>query len=114
MGQRSEKAMKDTRGEVEKLLAAAKADFASRLDDKVRELQDLASRGAWTEARRAAHKLRGSAATYGFAKIGAVAAAMEDVLIEAALVPDEAAKTRFAAALAEARVESEHATGGAP
>jgi HPt (histidine-containing phosphotransfer) domain-containing protein len=105
--------MTEARDEIETLLAAARADFASRLDDKVRELQDLASRGAWAEARRAAHKLRGSAATYGFAKIGVAAATMEDILIDAATSPNDEAKTRFASALAEARTESERARVGA-
>lgn len=106
--------MTGARGEFETLLAAARADFASRLGDKVRELQDLFDRGAWSEARRAAHKLRGSAATYGFAKIGAAAAAMEDILIAAQLAPDEEARSRFALALATARSGAESAQRGDP
>jgi HPt (histidine-containing phosphotransfer) domain-containing protein len=106
--------MTEARGELEKLLAAARADFASRLVDKVCELEDLASRGAWAEARRAAHKLRGSAATYGFAKIGAAAATMEEILIDASISPNGEARTRFASALAEARVEAEQARVGSP
>jgi HPt (histidine-containing phosphotransfer) domain-containing protein len=107
--------MTGARDELEKLLAAARADFASRLDDKVRELHDLASRGAWAEARRAAHKLRGSAATYGFPKVGAAAATMEEILIDASTPPTDEAQTRFASALAEARIESERARGvGSP
>ncbi len=101
--------MTEVRDELEILLAAARADFASRLEDKVRELQELSDRGAWMEARRAAHKLRGSAGTYGFAKIGAAAAVMEDVLIEAEASPDEDARNRFAVALATARTASEAA-----
>jgi HPt (histidine-containing phosphotransfer) domain-containing protein len=104
----------EARDELEKLLAAARADFASRLADKVSELRDLASRGAWSEARRAAHKLRGSAATYGFAKIGAAAATMEDILIDASTSPNDDAKARFATALAEARIESERVRVGSP
>jgi HPt (histidine-containing phosphotransfer) domain-containing protein len=106
--------MTEARDELEKLLAAARADFASRLGDKMRELHDLASRGVWAEARRAAHKLRGSAATYGFAKVGAAAATMEEILIGASMAPNDEAKTRFASALAEARVEAERARVGSP
>ncbi len=106
--------MTGARDEFETLLAAARADFASRLGDKVRELQDLFDRGAWAEARRAAHKLRGSAATYGFAKIGAAAAAMEDILIAAQPSPDDDARNRFASALATARAGAESAERGDP
>jgi HPt (histidine-containing phosphotransfer) domain-containing protein len=101
--------MRDARDEFETLLAAARAEFASRLEEKMRELQELSDRGAWTEVRRAAHKLRGSAGTYGFPKIGAAAAVIEELLIEAEASPDEDARNRFAAALATARIASEAA-----
>ncbi len=101
--------MRDARDEFETLLAAARAEFASRLEEKMRELQELSDRGAWTEVRRAAHKLRGSAGTYGFPKIGEAAAVIEELLIEAEPSPDEDAKNRFAVALATARTASEAA-----
>jgi HPt (histidine-containing phosphotransfer) domain-containing protein len=106
--------MTEARDELKTLLAAAREEFALRLEDKVRELQELSDRGAWIEARRAAHKLRGSAGTYGFAKISAAAAVMEEVLIEAEPSPDEDARNRFAAALATARLELEAATREGP
>ncbi len=99
--------MTDVSAELEALLAAAKADFASRIDDKLRELHELSKREAWAEARRAAHKLRGSAATYGFPKIGAAAGAMEDVLVEAGPAPSDDVRKAFASALAAAQSEPE-------
>jgi HPt (histidine-containing phosphotransfer) domain-containing protein len=96
--------------ELQVLLAAARADFASRLEAKIHELKDLSTRGDWTGARRAAHKLRGSAATYGFPKVGAAAAVLEEILIDAQPMPNEDARNRFVSALETARIESESAT----
>jgi HPt (histidine-containing phosphotransfer) domain-containing protein len=96
--------------ELDVLLAAARADFASRLEGKIHELKDLSTRGDWAGARRAAHKLRGSAATYGFPRVGTAAAALEEILIDALPTPNEDARNRFVAALETARIESESAT----
>jgi HPt (histidine-containing phosphotransfer) domain-containing protein len=106
--------MTEADDELELLLAAARAEFASRLDSKLCELQELSTRGDWAGARRAAHRLRGSAGTYGFPKIGAAAGVMEDILIDADLSPNDEAKSRFALAVAAARVEAEVAARGAP
>jgi HPt (histidine-containing phosphotransfer) domain-containing protein len=97
--------MTDPGDEVKMLLAAARADFEARLETKVCELQDLSARGAWGEVRRAAHRLRGSAATYGFSAIGAAAATMEDVLIAAEPSPSADAKRSFSSALDAACAE---------
>jgi HPt (histidine-containing phosphotransfer) domain-containing protein len=94
---------------VRDMLAAARAEFAARLRGKVDELYALVEREAWDEARRAAHKLRGSSATYGFAELGAAAASAEDILLQAGGAPDGAARARLADALSSARTEAERA-----
>jgi HPt (histidine-containing phosphotransfer) domain-containing protein len=69
------------------LLAEARVQFAAGIPAKVADLQALLARGAWDELRRAAHKLRGSSGTYGFAELSAAAANIEEALIEAAGAP---------------------------
>lgn len=73
--------MAEARPSVEALLAVAREDFARRLPAKTDEIGRLVSAGAWEEARRAAHKLRGSAATYGFPALSVAAAAIEETLL---------------------------------
>jgi HPt (histidine-containing phosphotransfer) domain-containing protein len=92
---------------VEQLLAEARAQFASSLPAKAAALQDHLARGAWEEARRAAHKLRGSAGTYGFAVLGAAAGEVEEALIAAASQPDTDAAARIADKARDARAEAE-------
>jgi chemotaxis protein histidine kinase CheA len=95
---------------IEELLAAVRRDFATKLPERGAELSALTARAAWDELRRAAHKLRGSAATYGFVDLGAHAAAIEDLLLDAqeaepagaAAVPDAAARARIDALVAQA------------
>jgi HPt (histidine-containing phosphotransfer) domain-containing protein len=94
---------------VDDLLAQARAEFAGRLPAKVDELERLWSGLAWQDLRVASHKLRGSAATYGFAALGGAAAAIEDLLLAAACRPDEATCDRVRARLDEARVEASRA-----
>jgi HPt (histidine-containing phosphotransfer) domain-containing protein len=67
-------------GDSEALVAAAQAEYASRLPDKLAALRGFIGQRAWREARRAAHKLRGSAGVYGFAAVGDAAGALEDLL----------------------------------
>jgi HPt (histidine-containing phosphotransfer) domain-containing protein len=83
---------------VEDLLAAVRRDFAAKLPERGAELSALVARAAWDDLRRASHKLRGSAASYGFVELGAHAAAIEDLLLEAAdagAAPDVAARARI-------------------
>ena len=97
---------------VEDVLAAVRRDFASRLPERGAELVACLARAAWGDLRRAAHKLRGSASTYGFADLGAHAAAIDDLLIEAADAggpPDEAAKARLEALVGAAVTASDRA-----
>ncbi len=94
---------------IQAMLAAARAEFGARLPSKVAEIDALVERAAWDDARRAVHKLRGSAATYGFAALGAAAATAEDLLIQSGGAPDEAARARLADLLRVARAEAERA-----
>jgi HPt (histidine-containing phosphotransfer) domain-containing protein len=79
---------------IDALLEGVRTQFAGSLPDKAANIGALLARGAWAEARRAAHKLRGSAGSYGFAEIGAVAGAIEDLLLEPG-EPDAAARARL-------------------
>jgi HPt (histidine-containing phosphotransfer) domain-containing protein len=92
---------------VEQMLAEARAHFAASLPAKAAALQDHLARGAWEEAKRAAHKLRGSAGTYGFVVLGAAAGEVEEALIAAGLQPDAAAASRIGDKAREARAEAE-------
>ena len=62
------------------LLQEERVLFAGRLVAKMQELEALIARGEWAEARRAAHKLRGSAGVYGFGALSVSAAAIEQIL----------------------------------
>jgi|SRR5579859_530210 len=98
---------------IEDLLAAVRRDFAAKLPERGAELAALVARAAWDDVRRAAHKLRGSAATYGFVDLGAHAAAIEDLLLEAAdagAAPDDAARARLDALVAQAVAACERAS----
>ena len=97
--------------EVDALLAAARAEYASRLPSKLAAIEELAARGAWDEARRAAHKLRGSAATYGFAAIGDAAAALEKLAVEATSIDPALVRGALEHALQSLRAGIEHAAG---
>jgi HPt (histidine-containing phosphotransfer) domain-containing protein len=92
---------------VEQMLAEARALFAASLPAKAAALQEHLARGAWEEAKRAAHKLRGSAGTYGFAVLGATAGEVEEALIAAGLKPDADAAARIGDKASEARAEAE-------
>ena len=94
------------------MLAAARAEYALRLPSKLAAIEALTARGEWDEARRAAHKLRGSAATYGFATIGEAAAVLEQLATEASSTTAEGpARAALLDALHRARIEIERAAG---
>jgi DNA-binding response OmpR family regulator len=88
---------------VDDALTAAREAFKRRLRDKLDELDRLSATGAWESLRRLAHRLRGSAATYGFAGVGGQAAAVEEVLLACKCQPDDAARDRIRDALGKAR-----------
>ena len=98
---------------IDALIAAAGAQFAASLPAKVVSLAGLVAQGAWADARRAAHQLRGSAATYGFAALAASAAAIEDALLDA-VEPAEDVRAGIVDHLAVARAEAERAAAGTP
>jgi HPt (histidine-containing phosphotransfer) domain-containing protein len=94
---------------IDELLARARSEFALRLPAKVDELESLASRPAWPELRVAAHKLRGSAATYGFPALSSVAAGIEDLLLGVGCAPTPSDVERILAVLLEARAQAARA-----
>jgi HPt (histidine-containing phosphotransfer) domain-containing protein len=94
---------------IEALLAAAGVEYARALPDKVRALGGLIARGAWLDARRAAHKLRGSAAIYGHVDLGASAAAIEEALLEAGDAPLAESRARIDQHLVSVHAEAARA-----
>ncbi len=80
-------------------------EYAARLPSKLAIIEDLAARGVWDEARRAAHKLRGSAATHGFVTLGDAAARLEELFAAAAALDPAAARASVEKALHGAHAE---------
>lgn len=97
---------------VDALLAAARAQFAASLPAKARALRQHVAEEAWDEARRAAHKLRGSGATYGFAALGEAASAVEELLLDAEGEPGADARARLEQLAAAICAEADRAAGG--
>jgi HPt (histidine-containing phosphotransfer) domain-containing protein len=106
--------MAEARPSIDALLALARAEFAQRLPSKTAEIERLVSESAWDDVRRAAHKLRGSAATYGFPVLSAAAAAIEDALLAAGGPPDDGVRARVADVLRGACVEADRASREGP
>jgi HPt (histidine-containing phosphotransfer) domain-containing protein len=100
-------------GSIDELLAAARAQYAATLPGKVAALEQIVRQAAWPEARRAAHKLRGSASTYDHVALGESAGAIEEVLLACSDTPDEVARAKIEAHLVEARAAAEQACGEA-
>jgi HPt (histidine-containing phosphotransfer) domain-containing protein len=97
---------------IDTLLAAARAQFAVSLPAKARALRHHVEHQDWDEVRRAAHKLRGSGATYGFAALGEAAGAIEELLLEAEGVPGADARARLETLVQRVYAEAERAAGG--
>jgi len=89
------------------LLDAARADFSRALPAKVAAFDALLEDGAFADAKRAAHKLRGSAGMFGFAALGRIAGAIDDLMTEAA--PDASTRARVDALAADLRAEAARA-----
>jgi len=75
-------------------LAALRAEYLAHLPELLAELALLVARGATDveareRARVAAHRLRGTAGSYGFEAAGELAGRIEDTLDEGAAVPAE-------------------------
>jgi HPt (histidine-containing phosphotransfer) domain-containing protein len=98
-------------GGIQALLAAARAEFAASLPAKASELASLIARESWEDARRAAHKLRGSAGTFGFVEVGAACAAIEEALLAASNAPGADARAAIAAMSRTACAEADRAAG---
>jgi HPt (histidine-containing phosphotransfer) domain-containing protein len=96
------------------LIRAAHAEFRLGLVAKSAALDGWVSRAAWDDARRAAHKLRGSAGVYGCAALGAIAGELEEALIGSGSDPDAAAVSRIRALLADLHTEAERASQEMP
>jgi HPt (histidine-containing phosphotransfer) domain-containing protein len=92
------------------LIQAARTEYARGLAAKAADLQALVARGAWGDARRAAHRLRGSAGVYGFGALGVIAAALDELLLRADGAPDASASTHIHETLREIREEAERAS----
>jgi HPt (histidine-containing phosphotransfer) domain-containing protein len=81
---------------IDAALVAMRAQFAEALPEKAANIAALLTRGAWDDARRAVHRLRGSAGTHGFAALGALAAAIEELLLAEPTGPTGEASERVA------------------
>jgi HPt (histidine-containing phosphotransfer) domain-containing protein len=93
-------------------LETARTEFGQLLPGRVAEIQALVSSASWQEARRAALRLRGSAATYGFPALGTAAGDIEDVLLASGSAdgdPDAASLARIADRLQVAAALADHA-----
>ncbi len=90
------------------------AQFASALPAKAAHIEGLLARGEWDEARRAAHRLRGSAGTYGFSALGAAAGEIEDLLLAAPAGPDEATRAKLGVQTRDLADRARVASGGKP
>ena len=97
---------------IDELLALAKAQFASGLGARVAAIEEPVARRAWQEVRRAAHKLRGAAATYGFTALGASAGELEDRLLEVRDAPGPELLARIAELVATVHAEAARASAG--
>jgi HPt (histidine-containing phosphotransfer) domain-containing protein len=100
---------------IKALIEAARADFARSVGMRAHALEAMATSGAWTDARREAHKLRGSAGVYGFAELGAAAAALDDSIGSAAdgAAIDPSALSLIGERLRELVAEAERVSRGA-
>jgi HPt (histidine-containing phosphotransfer) domain-containing protein len=91
---------------IDAALAAVRAQFAEALPEKAANIGALVARGAWDDARRAAHRLRGSAGTYGFVELGARAAAIEELLLAEPAGPSGEARERVARLAGELQTQA--------
>ena len=81
-------------GGLEDALAVLRAAYAADLPDLVRALEALLDEAAarpeaTARARQAAHRIRGTAGSYGFAAVGEIAGGIEDALDEGRPVPPD-------------------------
>ncbi|MDP9151923.1 MAG: Hpt domain-containing protein [Myxococcota bacterium] len=96
---------------VEALLRAARDDYAASLPAKLGALRALVDAGAWRDARRGAHRLRGSAGTYGFEALGGLVTEVEELLIGGGEDPSLACRERIAETFRLLELEIERRRG---
>ena len=99
---------------IDAALAAVRAQFAAALPEKAANVGALLARCAWDDARRAAHRLRGSAGTYGFEALGAVAAAIEELLLAEPAGPSEETRERVARLASDLQAQADVAAAERP
>ena len=89
--------MSQEEADLQKVLAALRADYAKLLPQKLIDLS-TATQNALNDpntknyARSLAHKLRGTAGSYGFHKLSEAAGVLEDLLRPATFSPDEVSR----------------------
>lgn len=89
-------------GDPDTALAALRRRFAGRLPGRLAELAAAVEAGDWAGAGRLAHRLHGTAGSYGFAAVSTACAVIEQLCDAAAPEPDADARERIRAALAAA------------
>ncbi|HEY4016095.1 MAG TPA: Hpt domain-containing protein [Polyangiaceae bacterium] len=94
------------------LLDAARVDFARGLPAKVAAVEAHVADGAFADAKRAAHKLRGSAGMFGYTNLGRIAGEIDDLMNEATGVDGEAGRARLHALVAQLGAEAACPEGG--
>jgi HPt (histidine-containing phosphotransfer) domain-containing protein len=97
---------------IDELLAIARAEYARSLPIKAADLASLVASRAWNQARRAAHKIRGSAGAYGFPELGEAAGTLEDLLLGIRGAPDMMTAGRIREKLAAVLAEAERGARG--
>ncbi|HEY1691758.1 MAG TPA: Hpt domain-containing protein [Polyangiaceae bacterium] len=97
---------------IQSLLAAAKEQFAAGLGARLDAIEALVAAGTWEEVRRGVHRLRGAAATYGFAALGERAATIEEALFDADDAPGPDVRQAIVEGVQALRMEATRAAGG--
>src|SRR5260221_473676 len=95
------------------LLGAARADFTRSLPAKVAAVEEHLASGAFADAKRAAHKLRGSSGMFGYARLGEIAGEIDDLMNDGA-VGDVAARARAGVLVAQLQAEAARLVREAP
>jgi HPt (histidine-containing phosphotransfer) domain-containing protein len=93
------------------LLGAARADFTRSLPDKAAAVERHLAAGAFADAKRSAHKLRGSAGMFGYAALGEIAGEIDDLMNDETGASDDASRARLAALVARLRAEAARVAG---
>jgi HPt (histidine-containing phosphotransfer) domain-containing protein len=93
------------------LLEAARADFARSLPAKVGAVEAHFAEGAFADAKRAVHKLRGSAGMFGYGALGQIAGQIDDLMHEAHGAGEGAPSARLQELVSELKAEAARVEG---